>query len=90
MSSNIDIALSTLTLLSVYSGFFLLEKLRTLEHRIENKKRHIQISEMELWQLNSDISRSILKDIHLTDKLQELKSDEICWYKQQQQNELHI
>lgn len=43
--------------------------MKNLKMQIDDKKDDIQITEENLWQLNSDFSRSILRKLRLLDRL---------------------
>jgi hypothetical protein len=69
MLSMTDLTLSSLTLACLFSSFFLLNRMKKLKFEIDEKKFDIQTTEENLWQLNTDISRSILTKLRLLDRL---------------------
>lgn len=64
-----SIIISTLTFACLASSFYLLTRLKNLQIKIREKKFAIETSEENLWQLNADLSRSILTKLRLLDRL---------------------
>lgn len=69
MSSITDLTLSSLTLVCLFGSFFLLNRMKKSKYEIIQKKFDIQTSEENLWELNTDLSRSILTKLRLVDRL---------------------
>jgi hypothetical protein len=69
MPSVIDLTLSSLTFACLLGSFYLLNRMKKLKFQIDEKKFDIQTTEESLWQLNTDLSRSILTKLHLLDRL---------------------
>ncbi len=69
MPSIIDLTISSLTLTCLIGSFYLLNRMKKLKFEIDEKKFDIQTSEENLWQLNTDLSRSILTKLRLFDRL---------------------
>ena len=69
MPSLIDLTLSSLTVTCLCGSFFLLNRMKKLKIQIDEKKFDIQTTEENLWELNTDLSRSILTKLRLLDRL---------------------
>jgi hypothetical protein len=69
MPSMIDLTLSSLTLACLFGSFYLLNRMKKFKFQIDEKKFDIQTTEENLWQLNTDLSRSILTKLRLLDRL---------------------
>ncbi len=69
MLSMTDLTFSSLTLACLFGSFFLLTRMKKLKFEINEKKFDIQTTEESLWQLNTDLSRSILTKLRLIDRL---------------------
>jgi len=69
MPSVTDLTLSSFTLACLFGSFFLLNRMKKLKFQIDEKKINIQTTEENLWQLNTDLSRSILTKLRLLDRL---------------------
>ena len=69
MPSMIDITLSSLTFACLFSSLFLLNRMKNFRYQINEKKFAIQTTEENLWELNTDLSRSILTKLRLLDRL---------------------
>jgi len=69
MTMLIDFTLTSLTLTCLVSSFYFLNRVKQLKENIAEKKLDIQTSEEHLWQLNTDLSRSILTKLRLLDRL---------------------
>jgi len=69
MPSMIDFTLSSITLACLFTSFFLLNRMKKFKYEIDEKKFDIQTTEESLWQLNTDLSRSMLKKLRLLDRL---------------------
>ena len=65
----IHLTLSSLTFVCLLGTLFLSNQMKKLRNDIEEKKHDIQITEETLWQLNTDLSRSILTKLRLLDRL---------------------
>ena len=50
-------------------SLYLLNRMKNLQMKIQEKKFAIESSEENLWQLNADLSRSILTKLRLLDRL---------------------
>jgi hypothetical protein len=69
MPSMVDFTLSSITLACLLGSFFLLNRMKKFKFEINEKKFDIQTTEESLWQLNTDLSRSILTKLRLLDRL---------------------
>ncbi len=69
MPSMVDFTLSSITFVCLLGSFFLLNRMKKFKFEINEKKFDIQTTEESLWQLNTDLSRSILTKLRLLDRL---------------------
>lgn len=69
MPSIIDLTLSSLTLVCLFGSFILLNRMKTFQYEIDEKKLDIETSEENLWKLNTNLSQRILTKLHLLDRL---------------------
>ena len=69
MPSMINCSISTLTFVCLLGSFYLLNRMKRLKIQIDEKKYAIETSKENLWQLNADLSRSILTKLRLLDRL---------------------
>ena len=69
MPSMVDFTLSSLTIVCLFGSFYLLNRMKNVKYQIDEKKFDIQTSEESLWQINTDLSRSILTKLRLLDRL---------------------
>lgn len=69
MPSIIHFTLSAFTVASLLASLFLLNEMKKLRLKVEEKKFEIETVEENLWQLNHDLSRSILEKLRLMDRL---------------------
>ncbi|CAF1499443.1 unnamed protein product [Adineta steineri] len=69
MPSIVDFTFSSLTLACLFGSYILLNRMKNLKIEIDQKKFDIQTTEENLWQLNSDLGRSILRKLRLLDRL---------------------
>ena len=68
MPSMVDFTLSSLTLACLFGSFIFLNRMKKFKFKIDEKKFDIQTTEENLWQLNTDLSRSILTKLRLLDR----------------------
>lgn len=69
MVCMINFSISTLTFVCLVGSIYLLNRMKRLKMDIDEKKYSIESSEENLWQLNTDLSRSILTKLRLLDRL---------------------
>lgn len=69
MAVLIDLTLTSLTLTCLLSSLYFLHRIKRLKENIIEKKIDIQTNEEHLWQINTDLSRSILTKLRLLDRL---------------------
>lgn len=59
----------SLTFTCLFGSLYFLHRIRRLKNALTEKKLDIQTTEENLWQLNTDLSRSILTKLRLLDRL---------------------
>ncbi|CAF2446722.1 unnamed protein product [Rotaria sp. Silwood2] len=69
MPSIIDLTLTSITLACLFGTLFLSNRMTKLKIQIDEKKSDTQTTEENLWELNTDLSRSILTKLRLLDRL---------------------
>ena len=69
MPSMSNWTFSSLTIACLLGSLFLFSRMKKLKFEIDEKKCVIEATEESLWQLNSDLSRSILSKLRLVDRL---------------------
>ena len=69
MPTIIHLTLSSVTLVCLLSSFLLLNRMKKLQQQIDEKKHEIQMAEENCWQINTELSRSILTKLRLVDRL---------------------
>jgi hypothetical protein len=69
MPSMVDVTLSSLTAACLVGSFLLLNRTKKVKLETDENKFDIQTTEENLWQLNTNLSRSILTKLRLVDQL---------------------
>ena len=69
MPSTIHWTLSSFTAVCLLGSLLLWDRMKKLKVQIERKKFDIHTADEDLWQLNTDLSRSILTKLRLVDRL---------------------
>lgn len=69
MSSVINWTFSSISVACLFVSLVLFNRMRKFKIEIEEKKFDIQTAEENLWQLNNDLSQSILTKLRLVDRL---------------------